>query len=75
MVCFDETTEPPAIRYLNEENLNQLKSNALKLMHPCHNQAVEQHMKLVSVAALQVTLFGRRNEYIQQKIHSRKWLK
>ena len=41
MVSLDRITEPPAIIHLNEENLNQLKSNALKLMHPCHNQAVE----------------------------------
>ena len=36
-----EIIEPPAIKHLNKENLNQLKSNALKLIHPCHNQAVE----------------------------------
>jgi len=56
MVSLDEITELLAIRYLNEENLNQLKINALKLMHPCHNQAVEQHVKLVSEAASQVVV-------------------
>ena len=75
MVSLDEITEPPAIKYLNEENLNQLKSNALKLMHPCHNQAVERHVKLVSEAALQVTWFERCDGYIRQKICSRKLLK
>ena len=59
MVSLDEITESPAIKHLNEENLNQLKSNALKLMHPCHNQAVERHVKLVSEAASQVTSFER----------------
>ena len=68
MVNLDEVTEPPAIKHLNEENLNQLKSNALKLMHPCHNQAVERHLKLVSEAESQVTLFERHDGYIQQKI-------
>ena len=61
---MDEITEPPAIRHLNEENLNQLKSNALKLMHPCHNQAVERHVKWVSEIASQVTSFERRDENI-----------
>ena len=75
MVSLDEITEPPDIRHLNEENLNQLKSNALKLMHPCHNQAVERHVKLVSEAASQVTSFKRLDGYIRQKIRSRKLLK
>ena len=75
MVSLDEITEPPAIRHLNEGNLNQLKSNALKLMHPCHNQAVERHVKLISEASLQVTLFERREGNIRQKIRSRKLLK
>ena len=60
MVSLDEIIEPPAIRHLNEENLNQLKSNALKLIHPCYNQAVERHVKLVS----EVTSFERHDEYI-----------
>ena len=64
MVSLDEITEPPAIKHLIEENLNQLKSNALKLVHPCHNQAVERHVKLVSEAASQVTSFERRDGYI-----------
>ena len=64
---MDEITEPPAIRYLNEENLNQLKSNALKLMHPCHNQAVEQHVKLVSEAASQALLFERLMKIFDKK--------
>ena len=75
MVSLNEVTAPPAIKHLNKENLNQLKSNALKLMHTCHNQAVERHVKLVSEAASQVTLFERHDGYIRQKIHSRKLLK
>ena len=75
MVSLDEITEPPAIKHLNEENLNQLKSNALKLLLPCYNQAIERHVKLVSEAASQVTSFERRDGYIRQKIHSRKLLK
>ena len=72
---LDEITEPSPIKHLIEENLNQLKSNALKLMHSCHNQAVERHMKLVSEPASQVTLFERRGGYIRQKIRSKKLLK
>ena len=44
-------------------------------MHPCHNQAIEGHVKLVSEAALQVTLYERRDGYIRQKIRSKKLLK
>ena len=75
MVSLDKITEPPTIRHLNEENLNQLNSNALKLMHPCNNQPVERHVKLVSEAASQVTSFKRRDGYIRQIIRSRKLLK
>jgi len=74
MVSLDEITELPAIRYFNEEKLNQLKTNALKLMHPCHNQAVE-HVKLVSEVASQVMSFEKHDGYIQQKICPRKLLK
>ena len=45
------------------------------LHHPCHNQSVERHVKLVTEASAQVEGFARRDGIIRQKIKSRKLLK
>ena len=57
----NKITKPAAISYLNEKNLTNVKTSPLKLMHACHNQAVERRVKIVSDAASQVTSFEERD--------------
>ena len=64
-LSLNDITEPPAIRYLSEKNLTKVKTKPLKLMHPCHNPAVERHVKLVSEAASQVTSFEEQDGLIR----------
>ena len=75
MVSFNKITEPPAITYLNEENLTKVKTSRLKFMHACHNRAVERLVKIVCEAASQVTSFEKRDGFIRRKIRSRKLVK
>ena len=74
IVDFDrvDVTEPPATKMLNDETLKNIKTNKLELIHPCHNQAVERHVKLVTEASMHVAGFERREGMIRQKIKSRK---
>ena len=44
-------------------------------LHPCHNQAVERHVKIVSEAASQITSLKKKDGIIRQKIRLRKLLK
>ena len=75
MVSFNKISEPPAIRYLNEENLTKVKTNSLKLMHACHNQAFERHVRIVCEAVSQVMSLEKQDGFIRQKIRSRKLVK
>ena len=63
--------QPPAIRHLSDSEIEDCRMKPLILHHPCHNQTVERHVKLVTEASVQVTGFERRDE----KIRSRKLLK
>ena len=47
----------------------------LKLKHPCHNQKMQRHVKLVTEAAGAVAGFDRRDGLIRQRIRSRKLMK
>ena len=67
--------QPPAIRHLSDSEIEDCRMKPLILHHPCHNQTVERHVKLVTEASAQVTGFERRNGLIRQKIRSRKLLK
>ena len=67
--------QPPAIEHLTDTEIEQCRARPLKLDHPCHNQSVERHVKLVTEASAQVEGFARRDGMIQQKIKSRKLLK
>ena len=40
--------KPPATKQFSYEEINELRLRPSKLDHPCHNQAVEWHVKLVS---------------------------
>ena len=50
----------------------KIKINKLAVDHPCHNQAAERHVKLITEASLRVARFERRDGMILQKIKSRK---
>lgn len=67
--------EPPAIKILTDADIEKIRSNPLILDHPCHNQAVERHMKLITESSAQVAGFKRRDGLIRQKIKSRKLMK
>ena len=47
----------------------------LVLSHPCHNQAVERHIKIVAEVSAPVSGFERRDESIRQKLKSRNIMK
>ena len=67
--------QPPAIGHLTDVDIEQCRVRPLTLHHPCHNQSVERHVKLVTEASAQVEGFARRDGIIRQKIKSRKLLK
>ena len=67
--------QPPAIGHLTDVYIKQCRVRPLTLHHPCHNQFVERHVKLVTEASAQVEGFARRDGIFCQKIKSRKHLK
>ena len=76
MIDFsDEVYEPPLLTRFKNNEIEELDSRPLKLLHPCHNQAVERHVKLVTEAARKVATFSRRDGLIRQRIRSRKIMK
>ena len=70
-----EIEQPPAIRDMTDDEINEIRRIPLYLKHPCHNQKVERHVKLVSEASLSVTGYERRDGMIRQRIRSRKLMK
>ena len=70
-----EIEQPPAIRDMTDDEINEICRIPLYLKHPCHNQKVERHVKLVSEASLSVTGYERRDGMIRQRIRSRKLMK
>ena len=67
--------QPPAIKHFTDLELESLRSFPLKLEHPCHNQAVERHVKAVTEASAHVTGFECRDGVIRQKLKSQKLMK
>ena len=63
--------QPPTIKCLIDLELDNFRNSPLKLDHPCHNQAVERHVKAVTEASARVTGFERRDGLIRQKLKSR----
>ena len=43
--------EPPALKHLLNKEIETFQQHKLNLEHPCHNQAVERHVKRVSEAS------------------------
>ena len=73
----EQCTETPAIRHLSYDDIVEFRSQPLLLRHPCHNQAVERHIKLVSQASsmAMATSFEKRDGIIRQQIRSHKLIK
>ena len=67
--------QPPVIQNLSDSDIREFQLSPLKLRHPCHNQSVERHVKLVTEAAAQVCGYERRDGLIRQKIKSSKMMK
>jgi len=67
--------QPPAIAHLTNDSIKDCWMKPLLLYYPCHNQTVEQHVKLVTEASAQVAGFERRDGIIRQKIKSRSLMK
>ena len=63
---------PPAVKNLSIEQIQLIKDTPLELKQPCHNQAVERHVKIVTDAASYVAGFEKRDGLIRQRIASRK---
>ena len=60
--------QPPAIAHLTKDRIEECQMKPLLLYHPCHNQIVEQDVKLVTKKFLQVAGFKRRDGLNRQKI-------
>ena len=77
MVNLDDSyiQQPPAIRELSSSEIASVVDNPLKPDHPCHNQAVERHVKVVAEASGQVVGYDKRDGPIRQKLKSRMTMK
>ena len=53
--------KPPALKHLLNKEIEAFQQHKLNLKHPCHNQAVERHIKLVFEASAAVA--GIKNSY------------
>ena len=67
--------QPPAIKRHSDSEIEVIRKYPLKLNHPCHNQHVERHVKLVTEASSQVCGIDRRDGLIRQKLKSRQIMK
>jgi len=71
----EHTTEPPLLQNMPMSQVEEFISTPLQLSHPCHNQQVERHVKLVTEACKSVTGFENRDGIIRQRIRSRQMMK
>ena len=60
--------QPPAIRHLSDSEIEDCRMKPLILHHPCHNQTVERHVKLVTEASAQVTGFEKETDLFAKKL-------
>ena len=71
-----QLSEPPLTALLTNEQLIAIKDAPLKVAdYPCHTQAVERAVRLVSEASACVIGHDARNGFIRQRIQARKELK
>ena len=69
------TEEPPVIKPMTDTQVIDMVESQLILKHPCHNQAVERHIKIVSDSSSRVCGEHRRDGLIKQKLKSQKLIK
>ena len=62
--------EPPLLQSLTLIEIQNLTSALQKVSHPCHNQAVECHIKLVTEIFSVTAGFASRDGLIRQRIKS-----
>ena len=60
----ERTTEPPLLKDFSNKELQKFDENPLVVRVPCHSQAAERCMKLVSEASKQVYGQESRDGYI-----------
>ena len=60
---------------MSDSEIEDCRMKPLILHHPCHNQTVERHVKLVTETSAQVIGFETRDGLNRQKIRFRKLLK
>ena len=75
-----EVTEPPLTRIIETNNIREIidSKNVVNLdfkKFPCHTQAVERHVKLVTEASKSVADINNRDGYIKVKIESQNKMK
>ena len=68
-ISSPDVTEPPVISGLTDE---EILNDSLVLKHPCHTQALERSIKVLSAASSQVVGFPRRDGLTRQRLRSRK---
>ena len=59
-----EISQPPALVSFDNDSILKMQEAPLCLQHPCHNQAIERHIKLVSEASLAVAGYKNRDGLI-----------
>ena len=68
-------SEPPALKSLQLQEIEAMRKHKLIMNHPCHNQAVERHIKVVTEASSLFCTFEQRDGSIRQKLRSRQLMK
>ena len=71
----DHVCIPLLLKDYSKIEIEQFVNSPLEVNHPCHNQTVERHVKLVTEASSMVSTFERRDGLIRQRISSRRLMK
>ena len=70
-----DVEKPPLVCHFSLSDMEDLKSMSMQISHPCHNQALERHIQLVSQVSALATAFENREGIIRQRIKSRHLMK
>ena len=60
----ENITESPQIRHMSMFKLDNFRSEPLLFLHPCHDQDVEHHVKLVTEASKSVSEYNNHDGVI-----------
>ena len=75
LINVDQECKTESLLKLPYNKIEGIRKSPEKFSHPCHNQAVEKHVTLVTEASSNVVGFKSRDGLIRQKIRSRKLMK